>query len=41
VFPIRVIGEVTEWHGHTQEQLKAMKDNLERLKNLGIEAIED
>jgi rifampin ADP-ribosylating transferase len=40
-YPLRVIGEVTDWQGHTQEQLKAMKDNLERLKNLGIEAIED
>lgn len=39
--PIRVIGEVTDWKGHSPEQLKAMKDHLERLKQLGIEAIED
>jgi rifampin ADP-ribosylating transferase len=39
--PLRVIGEVTDWQGHSPEQLKAMKDNLERLKQLGIEAIED
>lgn len=39
--PLRVTGEVTEWQGHSQEQLKAMKDHLERLKQLGIEAIED
>lgn len=39
--PFRVLGEVTEWQGHTPEQLKAMKDGLERLKELGIEAIED
>ena len=39
--PLRVIGEVTDWQGHTPEQLKAMKDHLERLKQLGIEAIED
>jgi len=39
--PLRVSGEVTEWQGHTQEQLKTMKDHLERLKQLGIEAIED
>lgn len=38
---LRIIGEVTEWQGHASEQLKAMKDNLERLKQLGIEAIED
>jgi len=39
--PLRVSGEVTDWQGHTLEELKAMKDNLERLKGLGIEAIED
>ena len=39
--PLRVMGEVTHWQGHSPEQLKAMKDNLERLKQLGIEAIED
>lgn len=39
--PLRVIGEVTDWQGHSAEQLKAMKDHLERLKELGIEAIED
>ena len=39
--PIRVTGEVMDWQGHSPEQLKAMQDNLERLKRLGIEAIED
>lgn len=39
--PLRVTGEVTDWQGHPPEQLKAMKDHLERLKQLGIEAIED
>jgi rifampin ADP-ribosylating transferase len=39
--PLRVIGEVTDWQGHSPEQLKAMKDNLARLKQLGIEAIDD
>ena len=39
--PLRVIGEVTDWTGHAPEQLQAMRDNLERLKQLGIEAIED
>ena len=39
--PLRVSGEVTKWQGHSPEQLKAMKDHLERLKQLGIEAIED
>ncbi len=39
--PIRIIGEVKDWQGHPPEQLKAMKEHLERLKELGIEAIED
>ena len=39
--PLRVSGEITDWQGHSPEQLKAMKEHLERLKQLGIEAIED
>lgn len=39
--PLRVTGEVTDWQGHSPEALKIMKDNLERLKQLGIEAIDD
>jgi hypothetical protein len=39
--PLRVSGEVTGWLGHSPEQLQAMKEHLERLKQLGIEAIED
>jgi len=39
--PLRIIGEITDWQGHSPEQLKTMKDHLERLKQLGIEAIED
>ncbi len=39
--PLRVIGEVMDWRGHSPEQLKAMNDHLEKLKQQGIEAIED
>ena len=39
--PLRVIGEVTDWQGHSPEQIKTMKEHLEQLKQLGIEAIED
>jgi len=39
--PLRVSGEVTDWQGHAPEQLKTMKEHLEHLKRLGIEAIED
>src|SRR5688572_27483329 len=39
--PLRVTGKVTDWQGHSPEELKAMNDHLERLKGLGVEAIED
>ncbi|NDJ20008.1 NAD(+)--rifampin ADP-ribosyltransferase [Myxacorys almedinensis A] len=39
--PLRVTGEVMDWQGHSPEALKTMRDNLERLKQLGVEAIED
>ncbi|GAB3175526.1 NAD(+)--rifampin ADP-ribosyltransferase [Telluribacter humicola] len=39
--PLRVTGEITDWQGHAPEQLNAMKEHLERLKEQGIEAIED
>ncbi|MBK7212764.1 MAG: NAD(+)--rifampin ADP-ribosyltransferase [Bacteroidales bacterium] len=38
---IRVVGEVRDWQGHAPEVLQTMKDHLEKLKQLGIEAIED
>jgi hypothetical protein len=39
--PLRVTGEVTDWQGHSPEELKVMKDNLERLERLGVEPIDD
>lgn len=39
--PLLIIGEVTDWQGHSLERLKEMKDNIQRLKELGVEAIED
>lgn len=39
--PFRVIGEVTNWKGHSSEQLKEMRDHLEDLKQRGVEAIEE
>ena len=38
---LRVTGEVRDWQGHPPEQLKAMMDHLEKLRQQGIEAIED
>ena len=37
--PLRVIGEVIEWQGHPAEELKKMKDGVERARQLGVEAI--
>ena len=39
--PLRVIGEVAEWQGHTPELLQAMKDGLARLKAEGRDHIID
>lgn len=39
--PFKVVGEVKDWQNHSPEQLKAMRDHLEKLKEQGIEAIED
>jgi rifampin ADP-ribosylating transferase len=39
--PFKVVGEVAVWQGHPPEQVKAMKDALAKLKEQGIEAIED
>lgn len=38
--PLRIIGEVAHWQGHTPEQLNMMKDHIARLKEQGIEAID-
>lgn len=38
--PLRVVGEVADWTGHSDEQLKAMKHHLAELERLGVEAID-
>lgn len=38
---IRVVTEVVDWEGHSEEELQHMKDNLEKLKKDGIEAINE
>ncbi|MEZ4918098.1 MAG: NAD(+)--rifampin ADP-ribosyltransferase [Saprospiraceae bacterium] len=40
-YPFRVVGELASWQSHTSEQIQAMKDGLERMRQQGIEAIED
>jgi rifampin ADP-ribosylating transferase len=39
--PIRIVGEVSNWMGHSPEQLKEMHDHLEDLERRGIGAIEE
>jgi hypothetical protein len=39
--PLRVVGEVEDWVGHTPEQLQAMKDGLARLKEQGANRVID
>jgi Rifampin ADP-ribosyl transferase len=38
--PLRVVGEVTNWEGHTPEQLQRMRETLERLNTEGAEIID-
>ena len=39
--PFKVVAEITIWQGHAPEKLNAMKEGLAKLKEQGIEAIED
>jgi hypothetical protein len=39
--PLRVVGELHDWPGHDPEALKGMLDGLERLRQQGLDVIED
>jgi len=39
--PFKVVGEITSWQGHQPEQVKAMKEALARLKEKGIDSLND
>lgn len=39
-YPLKVVGEVVGWKGHSPEVLKNMLDNLKKLDEMGIRAIE-
>jgi hypothetical protein len=39
--PVRVVDEVLDWEGHPPEALQHMRDHLEELKRLGVEAINE
>lgn len=37
--PFRVVGEVSGWQGHPPEQVRAMKDSLDRLTRQGVTSL--
>jgi len=39
--PLRVVGEVVDWVGHSAEKLQAMRDGLAALRRQGAARIED
>ena len=39
--PFRVVGEITLWQGHSAEQVEAMKDGLAKLKEKGVNSLND
>ncbi len=39
--PFKVVGEVSVWQGHPSEQVTAMKETLARLKDQGIDSLND
>jgi rifampin ADP-ribosylating transferase len=39
--PLRVVGEVVSWEGHAPDLLNAMLENLARLREQGLDVIED
>ena len=39
--PLRIVGEVVDWQEHSPEVLQSMRDRIEEIKRLGIEAINE
>lgn len=39
--PVRIVGEITDWVGHTPEQLQTMRDLLADLRRRGLAVIYD
>jgi len=39
--PLRIVGEVLDWKGHSPEMLENMRKNMARAKQQGIEAINE
>ena len=41
IYPFMVVGEVINWQGHSDEQVIAMRAGLSRLREQGIESLND
>jgi rifampin ADP-ribosylating transferase len=39
--PVKIVGELTDWVGHSSEQLQAMRDGLADLERRGLAVIYD
>lgn len=39
--PVRIVGEITDWVGHSPEQLQAMQESLADLRRQGLAVIYD
>ncbi len=39
--PVKIVGEITDWVGHSSEQLQAMRDSLADLERRGLAVIYD
>ncbi len=41
IHPFKVVGEVTVWQGHSIEQVTSMKEALAKLKEQGVDSLND
>ena len=39
--PVRIVGELLDWVGHSPEKLKGMRERLDELKRTGRDVIDD
>lgn len=39
--PVRVVGEIVDWEPHPPEVVQGMRNHIEELERLGVEAIND
>jgi rifampin ADP-ribosylating transferase len=39
--PVRIVGEIVDWVGHSPEKLKAMRERLDELRRTGEDEIDD